>query len=729
MIVRPATLTSGPHKWCWSIAGRRFVTITVTLACLLVRGPIVRADYLKIGSLTGANRDFSATVPVTYNFGVTTAGGEAGLSVISIDFIVSRGSGVTAPVVFTIYNDFGGIGTAVVSTSVAAASISGSGFNSTAASLSTAFTLSAGAYSVKLTTASPGTGNDKYQYKDGKLRLTSANGTSLSSYFWVEDSSTTGNAGTSLTAASAVVAQHTLGTTTANFGNFRLGDTLSQTVALTNSNFATTNNFSEALAATAGTTGTASFSGLPTVGSPLAQGASTNITVGLGSGAAGPVGGNVNLSFTSEQGSSAAPGPYGQSVGSATITASGTGYRPASPAFSTTNASLGRFHVGATNVTGTITLENTAASDSYSEGLAAAENSTSGNASVVSGLPTVASPLAAGGQRIVTLGLASVVNVGVGNAGTVTLGLDTSGTGSSGLAAASIGTQLVNVSAQGYGGQSTWQTDGGGSWGDFNDWDISGGTPGVDGSLSVNDTATFGNVPTNPTTVTLDGESPALASLTFSNAIAAYTLAPGTGGSVTIGTSDSTGTISTTAGTHQITASLALGNAASVATSTGAVMTLAGALSGSSPLTKTGSGLLAITGTGSFSGATTVTEGTLKVNGSIASSGVTVQSGATLAGSGTVGPIALQAGGTLSPGNSPGTTSSTGTTVWNPGADYNWQVYNAAGTAGTDWDLLSIAGDLDLTNLDSSNRFDINLWSLSVVGSDVDGDIVNFANN
>ena len=28
-----------------------------------------------------------------------------------------------------------------------------------------------------------------------------------------------------------------------------------------------------------------------------------------------------------------------------------------------------------------------------------------------------------------------------------------------------------------------------------------------------------------------------------------------------------------------------------------------------------------------------------------------------------------------------------------------------------------------------SGRFDINLWSLSAVGSDVDGDIVNFANN
>jgi len=78
-------------------------------------------------------------------------------------------------------------------------------------------------------------------------------------------------------------------------------------------------------------------------------------------------------------------------------------------------------------------------------------------------------------------------------------------------------------------------------------------------------------------------------------------------------------------------------------------MTLAGALSGSSPLTKSGSGLLAITGTGSLSGATTVTAGTLKLNGSIAPSGVTVQAGATLAGGGTVGAISLQPGGTLAP--------------------------------------------------------------------------------
>jgi hypothetical protein len=102
MIVRPATSTSRLRKPFRSVTGRLVVAITATLACLLAREPIVRADYLKIGSLTGANRDFSATVPVTYNFGVTTAGGDAGLSVINIDFIVSRRSGVTDPVVFTI---------------------------------------------------------------------------------------------------------------------------------------------------------------------------------------------------------------------------------------------------------------------------------------------------------------------------------------------------------------------------------------------------------------------------------------------------------------------------------------------------------------------------------------------------------------------------------------------------------------------------------------------------
>lgn len=704
----------------------RRLAVVLVATWSLVFGPPLRAEYLKIGSLTGANRDFNATLPITYNFGVTTAGGSAGLNVISVEFIVSRGSGVTQPVVFTIYDNFGATGTAVATTSVAAASISASGFNPFTATLSSPLALTAGAYSIRLSTASPGSGSDKYQYKDGKLRLTLADGTSLNSFLWVEDNNATGNAGTTLTAATGVVAQHTLASQTVNFGNFRLGSTLTQTVQLTNSNLPTSNNYSEALAGTATTTGTATVSGLPTVASPLNQGQSTNLTVGLGSSTAGPVSGNVNLSYTSQQGTSVSPGPFGTSVGSSTIAVSGTGYREATAGFSTTSASLGRFHVGATNVTGTISLQNTQTAGQYSEGLAATSTATSGGASVVSGLPTVASPLAAGGSQTVTLGLASVANVGLGNTGTVTLGLDTSGTGTSGLAAASIGSQLINVAAQGYSGQSVWQTSGSGTWGDFGDWDVPGGTPGVDGSLSGNDTATFGSAAVGATTVSLDGQNPGLAALTFSNAAASYTIAQGTGGSLTMGTSAATGAVAVTAGSHTISTGLALGRDTTFTTDSGTRLTLGGALSGANTLTKAGVGELLITGTGGLSGATTVSAGTLRVNGSIASSAVSVGNTATLAGSGTIGATTINAGGTLSPGNSPGTITANGTTVWQPGGDYNWQIHDADAGAGTGWDLMSIAGDLDLTNLSALNTFDINLWSLSAIGPDSNGNAVDF---
>jgi len=84
---------------------------------------------------------------------------------------------------------------------------------------------------------------------------------------------------------------------------------------------------------------------------------------------------------------------------------------------------------------------------------------------------------------------------------------------------------------------------------------------------------------------------------------------------------------------------------------------LSGVLSSTTPasgaLTKTGAGLLELSATNTYRGATTVSEGTLKVTGSIAaSSGVSVASGATLSGSGIV-PI-ISGAGLVSPGASPG---------------------------------------------------------------------------
>ena len=109
---------------------------------------------------------------------------------------------------------------------------------------------------------------------------------------------------------------------------------------------------------------------------------------------------------------------------------------------------------------------------------------------------------------------------------------------------------------------------------------------------------------------------------------------------------------------------------------------------------------------------------------------MTVDNGATLAGSGSVGGIVLNTGGTINPGNSPGTLNVLSNAVWNPGGNYNWQVFDASGTKGSTngWDWLSVSGSLDLTALSVGNEFNINLWSLSGIAPDADGDAIFFTN-
>ena len=75
-----------------------------------------------------------------------------------------------------------------------------------------------------------------------------------------------------------------------------------------------------------------------------------------------------------------------------------------------------------------------------------------------------------------------------------------------------------------------------------------------------------------------------------------------------------------------------------------------GGLAGVTSLTKSGTGILTLTGTSTYSGNTTVNAGNLYVNGLSASSAITVGSSATLGGQGTVGPTTIQAGGILEGG-------------------------------------------------------------------------------
>jgi len=166
----------------------------------------------------------------------------------------------------------------------------------------------------------------------------------------------------------------------------------------------------------------------------------------------------------------------------------------------------------------------------------------------------------------------------------------------------------------------------------------------------------------------------------------------------------------------------------------------ANVMSGTGSLSKTNSGTVTLTRTNTYSGATTVSQGTLLVDttGSIASSSatvnggllnvngtagaVTVNNGGSLGGAGTVGSVSLNSGGALNPGNSPGTLTAAQAIVMG-GSTYNWQISNsgAGTTAGTDWDLFSVGGLLNMSNVTDANR-----WNLVVTA---DGAFTGWNNN
>jgi fibronectin-binding autotransporter adhesin len=87
----------------------------------------------------------------------------------------------------------------------------------------------------------------------------------------------------------------------------------------------------------------------------------------------------------------------------------------------------------------------------------------------------------------------------------------------------------------------------------------------------------------------------------------------------------------------------------------------------------------------------------------------------------------LASGATLSPGASPGNLTFSQSLSFTSGANYNWQMLSATGTAGATnaWDLVTVTGSL-LIDATSVDPFKINLWTLSGTGPDVSGNAANF---
>ncbi|MBV8415417.1 MAG: autotransporter-associated beta strand repeat-containing protein, partial [Verrucomicrobia bacterium] len=147
----------------------------------------------------------------------------------------------------------------------------------------------------------------------------------------------------------------------------------------------------------------------------------------------------------------------------------------------------------------------------------------------------------------------------------------------------------------------------------------------------------------------------------------------------------------------------------------GTTSSLNGVISGIGGLTKSGTGMTILAGANTYSGNTTVNAGTLLVDGSIQAGLVSVASGATLGGTGTIGgPVTIQNGGILAPGNSPGTLTM-GTLTLNSGSVSNYQLGAPNAIGGGVNDLVIVNGNLTLAgtlNVSNAGGFGSGVYRL-----------------
>ena len=263
--------------------------------------------------------------------------------------------------------------------------------------------------------------------------------------------------------------------------------------------------------------------------------------------------------------------------------------------------------------------------------------------------------------------------------------------------------------------------------------DASGTTPAAVVNFSNTGAVAFGG--TNPRTLTLTGSNAGantLAAAISDNVGTTSIVKSGTGSWTLSGTNTYSGSTTVSAGTLEVAVGSAIGDASavSIANVAGARLlvssnetigslagggisggevalgfntltvgdatstTFAGTISGAAgSLVKRGTGTLALAGTNTYGGQTSVVAGTLRVNGAIAAGPLTVAAGATLGGSGIVGGATTIAG-FHQPGNSPGLQTFTAGLAYSATATLIWEL--SANTSASS-DRGSLYDGLDLT--------------------------------
>ena len=488
----------------------------------------------------------------------------------------------------------------------------------------------------------------------------------------VSSGSNSGLANTSLATQSVAVsgtvfnlaAANTI-TTPITLTNIRVGGTFG-TSALTISNTAPGGSYTEGLNAAFGSsTGAASTNSGTFSNLAAGQTNSSSLVVGLGGSSntslAGLVSGTQAISLVSN---GTVSGLADTSLTTQNVAISGGVYNYANAAYTGTTVAFGNVHQGASGVSQNVAFGNQTVTSASYQDLLNVSGTTTNSLVTANGFTGLAASTS--GSTTNNLGLSANTGTLGSLASTVNLTLVSNANGVSGLSdgvATVVGSPTaITTTGNVYSGQSTWATNGSGSWGTLNssfgtNWGANQGSPGLDAGFTNTDTATFGSATTSGTAVvSLDGAAPSLRAITFSNTNASYNIAQGTGtGSLTLSGSGGAATVNV-AGNQSISVPLTLGTSVNIDVAAGSQLTVNGAISGTSgsALSLTGSGKTIFTGTSTYTGNTNVNAGELLLAGALGNTAVSVGSGATLAGNGSIlGDVTVSNGGTINPGTGP----------------------------------------------------------------------------